>query len=463
MSAPLIWVVFPLGVSVGLWFLNRQRAWTAAIATVVSALLGLLALVLPIDQSIRAGRNLIQIRSTLNLLGRRLVLDQADMTFLVLVFSIGMLWFIGGWIIRAHAYFAPLGLAVLSLLVAAYAVQPFLYAALVLEVVVLLCVPLLLPPGWKAKNGVMRFLIFQTLAMPFILLAGWASSGVEANPANEALTLQAVVLLGLGFAFLLASFPFYTWLPQMASEADPFSAGFVLSFLPTIALVLFMEFLDNYVWLVDYPLLSTAVRLVGIVMVVTSGLWAAFEKNLRRMFGYAVIFENGLSLLAISLMRDAGYALFATLLIPRMFSLGLWTYSMTLMARRGDTQLSALRGVIYRQPVAGSGLLVAIYAALGLPLLAGFYGQTSLLLNLAADSLVVVAWFLIGQAGMLAAAFRVLVTVLQKDQEEIKVEERWVDTWLVVMGSGGTMLFGLGPGWLAERLQNMLQAFARLP
>jgi len=461
-SAPLIWVVFPLFAAVGLWLINRQWPWTIAIATVISGLLSILALVVPIDQSIRFGRNLVQVRSTLNLLGRRLVLDQADTTFLVLVFSIGMVWFAAAWIIRAHRYFAPLGLAILALLVAAYAVQPFLYAALVFEVVVLLCVPLLLPPGWKAKNGVMRFLIFQTLALPFILFAGWASSGVEANPANEALTFQAVVLLGLGFAFLLASFPFYTWLPQMASEADPFSAGFVLSFLPTIVLVLFLEFLDNYVWLLEYPLLPGAIRFVGIVMVVSSGIWIAFEENLRRMFGYAVIFENGLALLSISLLRAPGYSLFAALLLPRLFSLGLWTYSQTLISRATETKIPALRGLFYRQPAASVGLVFALFTVCGYPLLAGFYGETSLLSNLAVESLPIVAWFLIGVTGMLAGGFRVLVTVIQRDKPGERIEEHWLDRVMVGLGIVGIILYGLVPSGLAEPLQNILTAFTRL-
>jgi len=462
MSAPLIWVIFPLLTAFVLWLVNRQRQWTFAIAGVVSALLAILAMVVPVEQSIRVGRNLIQVRSTLELLGRRLVLDQTDTTFLVFVFAIGALWFIGGWIINAHRYFAPLGLAVLALLVSAYAVQPFLYSALVFEVVVLLCVPMLLPPGWKAKNGVMRFLIFQTLAMPFILFAGWASSGVEANPANEALTLQAVVLLGLGIAFLLASFPFYTWLPQMASEAAPFSAGFVLSFLPTIVLIIFLEFLDNYVWLIEYPLLPEAIRFVGIIMVVTSGFWTAFEKNLRRMFGYAVIFQNGLALLSIGLLRANGFALFTTLLIPRMFGLGLWTYCMTLLSRYGEMEISALRGVLYRQKAACAGLLIAFFAVNGFPLLTGFYSEASLLTNLAADSLLVVTWFLAGIAGMLAGGFRVLVTVLQKDHPQEKVEEYWLDRLIVVIGCVGIILYGLVPAWLAEPMLNILRAFTRL-
>jgi hypothetical protein len=94
-----------------------------------------------------------------------------------------------------------------GLMVASLAVEPFLYAALFIEMAVLLAIPLLTsiysPPG----RGIVRFLIYQTLAMPFILVTGWLLAGVEASPGDLALAAQSTSMLGLGFAFLLAVFP----------------------------------------------------------------------------------------------------------------------------------------------------------------------------------------------------------------------------------------------------------------
>ena len=95
----------------------------------------------------------------------------------------------------------------IALLVAALAVEPFLFSALLIEMAVLVSVPLLSPPGHPVGKGVLRYLIFQTLAMPFILFAGWVFGGVEINPADTQLLVQSVVLMGFGFAFWLAVFP----------------------------------------------------------------------------------------------------------------------------------------------------------------------------------------------------------------------------------------------------------------
>jgi hypothetical protein len=82
-------------------------------------------------------------------------------------------------------------------MVASIAVEPFLYAALFIEMAILLAIPMLSsiyhPPG----KGIVRFLIYQTLAMPFILLAGWLLAGVEASPGDLGLTVQSAAMLGM--------------------------------------------------------------------------------------------------------------------------------------------------------------------------------------------------------------------------------------------------------------------------
>src|SRR5690606_14941574 len=125
----------------------------------------------------------------------------------------------------------------------------FLYAALLLELAAMLVIPLLVPPYQKSGQGVVRFLTYQTLAMPFILFSGWMLTGVEASPSNLGTTLQAGVMLALGFAFLFAVFPLYNWIPMLMEETPPYATGFLLWALPTFITVFALGFLDRYTWL----------------------------------------------------------------------------------------------------------------------------------------------------------------------------------------------------------------------
>ena len=104
---------------------------------------------------------------------------------------------------------------------AARAVEPFLFGAVRVEIAVLVSIPMLVPPGTRPGRGVLRYLIFQTLALPVILLAGWAFNIVQIYPENQAALARASIFLGLGFAFWLGVFPFYTWIPMLSEESHP--------------------------------------------------------------------------------------------------------------------------------------------------------------------------------------------------------------------------------------------------
>jgi formate hydrogenlyase subunit 3/multisubunit Na+/H+ antiporter MnhD subunit len=144
------------------------------------------------------------------------------------------LWFGAVPVARCSTSFIPLALGVLSLLTAAIAVQPFLYAALLIEIAVLISIPMLIEPGRTASRGVLRYLTFQTLGIPFILLAGWMLDRIPAGQDQAGFVLRLSLILGMGFGLLLAIFPFYTWLPLLAEESHPYVVSFVFLMLPGI-------------------------------------------------------------------------------------------------------------------------------------------------------------------------------------------------------------------------------------
>jgi len=278
MSAPVLWILLPL-VLAGLLLIIGKQKFIFLVACLLSLFLAMAAWLLPIDTALTIGSWTFKLAPSIQILGRNLTLTSANRSFLILIYGSAFVWFIPAASLQIARRLIPLGLAITALLVAALAVQPFLYAALIIEVAVLISIPLLTPSGQNPGKGVIRFLIFQTLGVPFILFSGWLLAGIGANPGDLGLVQQAATFLGLGFAFLLAIFPFFTWIPLLAEEAHPYVVGFLLWMLPTVTLFYGLGFLDSYTWLRDATFLKTFLTLAGTLMVVTGGLLAAFQRH----------------------------------------------------------------------------------------------------------------------------------------------------------------------------------------
>jgi NADH-quinone oxidoreductase subunit N len=443
MSAPLIWIVFPAVVAIPALLINNQR-FLSILGGSIAVLLALVALVVPIDQALQIGGFSLKIAPAFDILGRRLILIPADGSLLAIFYGLVAMWFFGGEATGTAHRLVPFGLIVVALLVASIAVEPFLYAAILIEMAVLLAIPLLLPLNQAPGPGVMRFLIYQTLGMPFILFAGWLLAGVEASPGDLALAVQSATILGLGFAFLLAMFPLYTWLPMLAEEVSPYVLGFLFWVLPTITIIFGMGFLDRYSWLRTSGQLSQIMSVGGLLMVVTGGLWSAFQRHLSRQMAYAVIAETGFSLLALSLSPEKAVDAVFLLVIPRSLALLVWAMSLSRMKEQVQPlRFSVVQGMARTHPITAAGVVLAHFSVAGFPLLAGFPIRLALWEGLASQSLGVAFWFLIGILGLLTGATRTLAVLVMAPQGTgWELQERWGSG--IMIGLGATALFILG-------------------
>jgi NADH-quinone oxidoreductase subunit N len=457
MSTPLIWIVFPFAVSIGLFFLRARRTLTTLLSAGISLLLAVVGLFLPFEGQLPLFRMGINISPTLQILGRQFVLDESSRYLLVFLFGMSAFWFLGTLALDTPAIFPVLGLGITAVLIGALAVEPFLYAALLVEVVVLLSIPMYLKRGSLAGPGLQRYLIFQTLGLPFILFAGWVLGGTAISAETESRLLQAALMLALGFAFWLAVFPFYTWVPLLSVESHPLVFGFGMTLLPMVGLLLAIDFLEGYAWLRSLPFLVPTLRAAGILMVFTGGAWAAFQDDLKRLFGYAVIIETGFGLIAISLLTKGGLDVFATSLLPRFLALAEWSLALSVLSKQGvPLNLGGIAGMARRFPFALTGLILASYSLSGLPLLAGFPVKQPLLELLAGESLPQLAWVFIGMAGFLAACLRVTAQAVRNTVPGWQASEDMIQRVMLIIGAAALFVIGLFPQLFLMNFLNLL-------
>jgi formate hydrogenlyase subunit 3/multisubunit Na+/H+ antiporter MnhD subunit len=463
MSAPFLWIFLPIIVAGFLMLLNNQKVINL-IVMIFTFFITLAAWLLPINTVMTIGSWSFKLTSAVDILGRRLVISSADQSLLALIYGSAVVWFAAASATQSARRLNSIGLAIVGLFVAALAVEPFLYAALIIEMAVLSSIPLLYVPGKNPGKGLIRFLIFQTFAMPFILFSGWLLAGIDANPGNLGLVQQAAILIGLGFTFLLAIFPFHSWIPLVAEESAPIIVGFLLWMFPTIALFFGLGFLDHYSWLRDAPALDNVLSSVGLLMVVSGGILAAFQQHLGRIMGFAVIFETGISLLAIDLGRTTGLNLFFMTLVPRTLCLVVWALSLqTLKGHSVSLTLKDTKGLIRILPFTGSGLILANMALAGMPLLAGFPSLQALWEGLATASLSNVIWTLIGSVGLFISAFRVMMSITATPKG-IPWESRETGAQRILFSIGffAFILLGIFPTWVLPLWTNLPAIFSHL-
>ena len=463
MNAPTIWIIVPAAVAILLLLIRNQRTLSILGGTLAVAL-ALIAQFVPFETAIQIGPVSLKIDSTLTVLGRALVIQPAEGPLLALIYGAASLWLFGAEASRTAARIVPLGLLITSLMVASIAVQPFLFAALFIEMAVLLSIPLVTsihsPPG----RGVVCLLIYQTLAMPFILLSGWLLVGVEASPGDLALAAQSAAMLGLGFAFLLAIFPLYNWVPMLVEETSPFIAGFIFWLLPTMTLIFGAGFIDRYSWLRSSPELTGVLRFAGLLMVVSGGLFAAFQRHLGRIMAYGSIAETGFAILALSLDPRLGVPILFLLIPARALGTAIWSLSLTVIKEHDPSlRFSSSRGLLRLAPFAGTGLVLANLSVGAFPLLAGFPARLALWEGLSRNSAGVALWLGIGIIGLLTGAFRSLA-VLSMAEEYASWKPGESPTQMVMLGLGmiGLFILGMFPQTIQFFLSNLPLMFERL-
>jgi NADH-quinone oxidoreductase subunit N len=462
-SAPIIWILLPILIGSFTLLFLRERTVTL-IGGVSSLLLAGIALVVPIDEALLIGPISLKISSSASIFGRSLILSSTDAPLLVIIFGMCALWFFGAEAAGVALRLIPFGMIITGLLVASIAVQPFLYAALFIEMAVMVAIPLFSPPEQRPGRGVIHFFIYQTLAMPFILFAGWLLAGVEASPGDLTLTVESTIMLSLGFLFLLAVFPLYTWIPQLIEESSPYAAGFMLWLLPTIAAIFGLSFLDRYAWLRTSPDVLAGLRWIGLLMLVFGGLWAAFQRSLGRLMAYTVIAETGFILLTLSLTGAANLDLFFLFIIPRGLGTAVWALALSIL-KKEDASLSysSMQGLVRAYPFTSIALALAAFSAAGFPLLAGFPPRLALWQGLAGESIGAAVWFLIGLLGLLIGAVRMLaVLVMQKENTGWTSKESWIQRGMLGMGVLGLFLLGIFPQIMRPLLQNLPLMFQHL-
>jgi NADH-quinone oxidoreductase subunit M len=217
----------------------------------------------------------------------------------------------------------------------------------------------------------------QTSTLDMVALAQRAGTGI-----GHTVQVIAFLLVAGGLAVKVPMWPLHSWLPDAHTEAPTVGsvllAGVLLKMgtygMVRIAVPMLPE---------GARVLAPALGALGVVGIIYAALACLAQRNLKRLIAFSSVGHMGFVLLGIATLTPVGInaALFGN--IAHGLITGLLFFLAGGVAQRyGGTDLDRLGGgMLATVPRLGSLLVVAAVASLGLPGLAGFWGEMLAMLS----------------------------------------------------------------------------------
>jgi NADH-quinone oxidoreductase subunit M len=185
----------------------------------------------------------------------------------------------------------------------------------------------------------------------------------------------------IGFAIKVPMFPFHTWLPDAHTEAP--TVGSVL-------LAAIMLKLGTYGFVrIALPMLPSGAQswapwigLLAVVGIIYGALCCLAQRDMKRLIAFSSVAHMGFVMLGIATLTDFGinaaiFGMVAHGLITGM----LFFLAGSIQERYETREMSRLGGVLTQAPHLGWLLGFSAMASLGLPGLAGFWGEFPAILS----------------------------------------------------------------------------------
>jgi NADH-quinone oxidoreductase subunit M len=253
---------------------------------------------------------------------------------------------------------------------------------------------------WGSSNreyAAIKFFLYTLFGSVFMLL-GFLAMFFKSNPhtfdiiqlaqnaqtAPFAKSIQLIIFAGifLGFAIKVPMWPFHTWLPDAHTEA------------PTVGSVLLAGILlkmGSYGFIrIALPILPQAARVwapiiavLAVIAIVYASLACLAQKDLKRLIAFSSVGHMGFVMLGIATLTDIGINAAIFGMVAHGLITGMLFFEVGSIYDRYHTrQISEIGGGMLQKIPLMSGIFAfTAIASLGLPGLAGFWGEVTALLS----------------------------------------------------------------------------------
>jgi NADH-quinone oxidoreductase subunit M len=252
---------------------------------------------------------------------------------------------------------------------------------------------------WGSANreyAAIKFFLYTLFGSVFMLL-GFLALFFKSNPhtfdiiqlsqnggAGLTKSLQVLIFSGLflGFAIKVPMWPFHTWLPDAHTEA------------PTVGSVLLAGILlkmGTYGFIrIALPILPVAARIwapaiaiLAVIAIVYASLACLAQRDLKRLIAFSSVGHMGFVMLGIATLTTVGINAAIFGMVAHGLITGMLFFEVGSIYDRYHTRLIADigGGMLQKMPLLAGIFGFTAIASLGLPGLAGFWGEVMALLS----------------------------------------------------------------------------------
>ncbi|MGH2573457.1 MAG: complex I subunit 4 family protein [Actinomycetota bacterium] len=253
---------------------------------------------------------------------------------------------------------------------------------------------------WGSANreyAAIKFFLYTLFGSVFMLL-GFLAMFFKSEPhtfdivrlqefaatAGFTRSIQLIIFAGvfLGFAIKVPMWPFHTWLPDAHTEAP--TVGSVL-----LAAILLKMGTYGFVR-IALPILPDASRIwapaigiLGVIAIVYASLACLAQKDLKRLIAFSSVGHMGFVMLGIATLTDIGINAAIFGMVAHGLITGLLFFEVGSIYDRYHTRMIADigGGMLQKMPLLAGIFAFTAIASLGLPGLAGFWGEVMALLS----------------------------------------------------------------------------------
>jgi NADH-quinone oxidoreductase subunit M len=185
----------------------------------------------------------------------------------------------------------------------------------------------------------------------------------------------------MGFAIKVPMFPFHTWLPDAHTEAPTVGSVILAAVLLKLGTYGFVR--------IALPILPEAARAwapvigaLAVIGIIYGALGCLAQKDMKRLIAFSSVAHMGFVMLGIATLTSFGinaavFGMVAHGLITGM----LFFVAGSIQERFGTREIARLGGLLLQAPRLGWILGFCAFASLGLPGLAGFWGEFPAILS----------------------------------------------------------------------------------